>query len=462
LKQALLLIAIILSLNLGAKTFVREYTYKAGEADSKLSARAIALEQVKRLLLEEVGLYIQSSFISKETEANGLVSSINETDIQVLSAGITKTTVLEESWNGDVYKLKAEIKLDEKDVLNRLDDFVNNTKQKQMLEENMATANTVLAELERLKTELATEKDKNLQMQLQEAYVAEAGKLNALEYYEKGTDITNRDSGDFASAAKWFQKAVDADSTLVDAWFQLGLCHFFTDNYGLAKQCLQTAYDLGGDPYALKWIGYCYSGLKDYSTALAYLQRSYDESGDLETLCAIGEVYYHAANYEKSREIYESVLAMDPDNFSATNFVTLSYLELQEYDKAVACYTKLIELGADPASQYSSIASAYERKGDFASSQKYYLMSLELEPDASYNWSYLADVSYRNNDFTQAIKALNKLLVFNPNDGWVEYRLGACYESINDSVNSRKYYTLAAKHGNEPSRNWCTVNNITW
>lgn len=34
--------------------FEREYTYEASEADSKLSCRVIALEQVKRLLLEEL------------------------------------------------------------------------------------------------------------------------------------------------------------------------------------------------------------------------------------------------------------------------------------------------------------------------------------------------------------------------------------------------------------------------
>ncbi|KKL93520.1 hypothetical protein LCGC14_1873880 [marine sediment metagenome] len=32
------------------KTFEREYTYRANDADSKLTSRAIALEQVKRAL----------------------------------------------------------------------------------------------------------------------------------------------------------------------------------------------------------------------------------------------------------------------------------------------------------------------------------------------------------------------------------------------------------------------------
>ena len=41
-------------------TFTKEYTYQASEADSKLTCRAIALEQVKRLLLEQLGTYLES------------------------------------------------------------------------------------------------------------------------------------------------------------------------------------------------------------------------------------------------------------------------------------------------------------------------------------------------------------------------------------------------------------------
>ena len=42
------------------KTFIKEYTYQASENDSKVSCRAIALEQVKRLLLEELASYLES------------------------------------------------------------------------------------------------------------------------------------------------------------------------------------------------------------------------------------------------------------------------------------------------------------------------------------------------------------------------------------------------------------------
>jgi len=41
------------------KVFVEEYTYQASEADSKMSSRTIAFEQVKRLLLEKLGTYLE-------------------------------------------------------------------------------------------------------------------------------------------------------------------------------------------------------------------------------------------------------------------------------------------------------------------------------------------------------------------------------------------------------------------
>jgi hypothetical protein len=42
------------------KTFIKEYTYHAGDEDSRNSSRTIALREVKRLLLEELGTYLES------------------------------------------------------------------------------------------------------------------------------------------------------------------------------------------------------------------------------------------------------------------------------------------------------------------------------------------------------------------------------------------------------------------
>ena len=37
------------------QTYLREYQYQASEADSKITTRAIALQQVEQILLDELG-----------------------------------------------------------------------------------------------------------------------------------------------------------------------------------------------------------------------------------------------------------------------------------------------------------------------------------------------------------------------------------------------------------------------
>ena len=65
------------------KTFIKEYTYQASEADSKQTSRILALEQVKRLLLEELGTYIVSETVVQDYQ-------LTSDQITVLAAGIAK------------------------------------------------------------------------------------------------------------------------------------------------------------------------------------------------------------------------------------------------------------------------------------------------------------------------------------------------------------------------------------
>ena len=52
-------IGLLFSQSLRAEIYIREYTYNASEADSKLSSRTIALDQVKIILLQEIGTHIR-------------------------------------------------------------------------------------------------------------------------------------------------------------------------------------------------------------------------------------------------------------------------------------------------------------------------------------------------------------------------------------------------------------------
>ena len=113
---SVLLIAISIPLFAETKTFIREYTYTASEADSKITSRAIALDQVKRMLLEEIGIYLKSEFQTAKQEKNGVYSELTKEQTQSITAGITETKILEERWNGETYYIKASITVDPDEV----------------------------------------------------------------------------------------------------------------------------------------------------------------------------------------------------------------------------------------------------------------------------------------------------------------------------------------------------------
>src|SRR6267154_6189160 len=89
------------------KTFVKEYTYKASEADSRVSCRAIATNQLRSMLLNELGVYVESNQLLKTNDIAGKNSQDFAENISTISAGITKLDVLNETWNGETFWMKA-------------------------------------------------------------------------------------------------------------------------------------------------------------------------------------------------------------------------------------------------------------------------------------------------------------------------------------------------------------------
>ncbi len=98
----------------GLKTFIKEYTYHAGEIDSKVSSRVNALIEVKRILLEEIGTYLTSRTVVENAQ-------VAKDEISILTAGIVKTRIEKETWDGKQYWLKAEIQVDPDDVNDKVE-----------------------------------------------------------------------------------------------------------------------------------------------------------------------------------------------------------------------------------------------------------------------------------------------------------------------------------------------------
>lgn len=129
-------------------TVTREYSYQASEADSKLTSRTIALEQVKRMLLEELGTYLVSNTEVKD-------AALTKDEIITYTAGWVATVIINEHWDGKEYYLKAKITADSNDVAKAVAFMHEDHEKSSELKKLKKQSNDALQEVERLKKELA-------------------------------------------------------------------------------------------------------------------------------------------------------------------------------------------------------------------------------------------------------------------------------------------------------------------
>ena len=99
---------------------IKEHTYAASDDDSKNDAREKALEVVKFLVAEETATYVfrEATLNTLEHEDN-FAQRYSEV-LKTVSAGTFKTRILEETWNGSEFYIKAEIELDKDELARNL------------------------------------------------------------------------------------------------------------------------------------------------------------------------------------------------------------------------------------------------------------------------------------------------------------------------------------------------------
>ncbi len=234
--------------------YLREYIYQASEADSKISARAIALQEVKRILLSELGTHV-SSLVKLQSVSDG--TQLGTEQIETLSAGVTRVEILDEKWNGVVYVLKAQIKADPEDVLKSLHKMLDvDKKQKQLLQlggdlskirtENIQIAESLtqskkettaaLAEIARLKKQLEKKQTDASRKTLQATYQQQVEQLTLNELFEMAWWYDNK--GNYVEALRLYRKAAVQGHAL--AQNSIGLMYF--TGKGVSPDAKQAVY----------------------------------------------------------------------------------------------------------------------------------------------------------------------------------------------------------------------------
>jgi len=302
------------------KVFVEEYTYQASEVDSKLSSGVIALEQVKRLLLEKLGTYLES-----ETEVKNF--HLSKDQIVILTAGIVSTEIIDEKWDGKTYSLKAKITADPKDVAKAINKLRQDRQKSKELEEARKKADEALGEVEKLKKEWAIAKAEKLDLR---GYKEAINRLSATDWVDRGYALVT--SGKNQEAVEAFTRAIELD-----------------------PKNANTYYHRGG----------VYGRLEDYRRAIRDFDRAIELNPRLEEVYTDrGVAYGMLGDYQQAIREYDKAVELNPKDTRAYVNRGIAYEELKEHQQAIRNYNKAIELNPKDARAYLNRGFAYAELGD--------------------------------------------------------------------------------------------------
>ncbi len=353
--------------------FEKEYTYQASEADSKLSCRTIALEQVKRLLLEELGTYLEG-----QTEVKNF--QLAKDQITTLTAGIVRAEIIDEKWDGKIYTLKAKITADPNEVVKQIDALRKDRQKARELEDAKKRADELLKEVERLKGEIEAAKGDKKQ-EKQREYADTINGLNAADWFEKGFSLLY-DNYNFAIAADAFSKCIELAPKFNMLCYQArGTANFVLGYHRQAVDDFDKSIELGiegATPYF--WRGQAYAelgdsrnALKDYEKALKLKPENVERVYDLR-----GRAYAALRDYRQAIQDYNKALSLKPTYATAYLNRAFAYNALGKQQQAIKDFSKAIEIDDKSARAYSGRGYVYAELGNYRQAIDDYDRSIAL------------------------------------------------------------------------------------
>lgn len=371
------------------KTFIKEYTYQASEDDSRNSSRVTAMREVKRLLLEELGIYLESI-----TEVKNF--QLTRDQITSLTAGIVKTEIVNEKWDGHTYWIRTKIAANTGEVIKSIDILRNDRVKSKELEEIRKRSDDILEENKKLREELKLAKGEAKQ-EVKDKYDKLIKKLSAIFWFESG--IINYGKGAYDAAFDDFDKAIELDRNFGNAYAHRGITYSILGKNDEAILDYDKAIELNPKNVEVIYLrGLTYRTLGKYNEAIL------DYSKTIELNLNKVEAYYHRGS---------------------------AYLFLKNYDGAILDYNKAIELDQKYVNAYIYRGVTYSKLNKYNQEILDYDKALELNPKEVEVYNYRGTASAALKNYDRAILDYNKAIELNPKYVNAYFNRGLTYYSLN-------------------------------
>lgn len=267
----------------------------------------------------------------------------------------------------------------------------------------------------------------------------------ARSYVEQGW--TALEAGDYRAAVGHFDRAIELDPELAEAYTGRGKAHYNLGDHDQAMADTTQAIKLDpDDPTAYYYRGSAYLSLNGYDHAIADFTRAIELNYTPLTWAYNdrGVAYYRQDKLEEAIADYAQAIEIDPDYALAYYNRGKSYDELDDRQQAIADYSRAIELNPQHTQAYTHRGLAYTEQGDYDKAIADHTKVMELDPDSP-NPYFNRGNAYRqqdNNelaiaDYTQAID-----MGYSPLS-WPYNNRGLAYFYLEDYEQAIQDYTQA-------------------
>jgi len=378
-----------------AGTFVKGFTYEASPLDDEGSAKALALEEAKGLLLDELSAQVKDLILCGYPITGELTAA--------LVAGVVSPGVIEGKWDGKTYHIGLRASLDIKETAEAVERLCKDSGRSNDLLKARLKAESALREVEGLKNKPFASKD---------SYKKAIKELSAAGWFQKGHALAY--SGDLYEAVNAFGMSVELSPAYAEAYLGRGVAYFDSGRFKEALKDCNKAIELEpGYAEAYFHRGNCRyregkfkRAIKDYDRAIglnprhtwAYSNRAdtYGELGksdraieDYNMAIAIdpdfsrayhhrGNVFYNLGFIEQAAQDYDVTIELDPENVSAYYHRGLANGNLGRIRQALNDFTMAIKLRPAFAEAYLNRGIAYDEVGAYQSAMQDYQKAAEL------------------------------------------------------------------------------------
>jgi tetratricopeptide (TPR) repeat protein len=447
LKTALILLVFSVSVLLGPAsavmasflTYQRDYAYQASEADSKLSCRTIALEQVKRLLLEELGTYMES-----QTEVKNY--QVSRDQIISITAGIVRAEVLNEKWDGKTYVIIAKITADPHQVSKAIDELRKEKQGLIELEESRKKSEELLKEIDKLRAELKSSKG-GQRIQDQKDYTAAVKKLGAADWFREGYALA--ESRKYREAISFYDKAIDADPNYANAYSVRGFAYYKIKDYQQSLKDVNRALELKPEyPAALASRAQTLVAMKKYERALTDINRAIELNPDFTRAYNIRAfIYLNLKNNLKALEDSNKAIELNPNFSYAYSTRASTHRNMKRYEEAFKDYQKSIEMDPGNPDPYQGRSLAYFQLMKYDEAMRDLNKALELDSDRAFALYRRGLVYYQLNDYEGAVRDFSKAIELEEDYADAYFQRSLCYKRIGKAEESANDMKKAAQLG---------------